>query len=628
MFCMSGENTTKTAQDVTGPPTFGQKIDQIWTKCENFIAAIFLFFGMGLMFYQVLSRYFFGFSLYWAEEIVRYLVIWSNFIGASILIKDNEHINVDFFVDKLKDEHKAIMEQATNILGACYSLFLLLTGVTLVMEALSNGSISDSRLETPMWIPYIIMPLAGFLITCRYVQRIIRNKLPEGWYKDRFTFIVIGIVAALCIFIAISNSPLAIMLVGMFVLMFMGMPIGFSMGLMGSVVLYLFDIVSWPAIASKQFWATNSFTMLAIPFFIFAGSIIAKTPMGQNIVDFVVYLLKKVPGGIGIAVMTASIIFASMSGSSVATAATLGMICIPMLRKAGYPDTLSVGMLGAGGTLAVIVPPSSILVLYGAISATSISDLFVAGTYPGIALCVIMCVYVFLRAVRGNFGQVERKEPFVFKEVLQLFIKAIPALLIPLIIMGTIYSGTATATEAAVVASVYAIIISLALYRVKIRDIYEVLKKTVSMSAMIYFIIMTSALFGFIISMERVPQMLLGLVVESNIGATAFLMVMNLLIPILGFFLGPAAILVMLVPIVLPITTQLGIDPVHLGIVLALSMEMDFIMPPLGTNLYVLAGAAKVKVGTVMRGVLPFIAIMVVALILITLFPQITLFAI
>lgn len=622
------ESTTAVA--AKGPPkvnSLGSKLDKIWTAGENVVAAMFLAFGMGLMFYQVLSRYFFGFSVFWAEEMVRYLVIWSNFIGASIIVKTDDHVNVTFFIDKLNEGRQAVINQATNILSACYSLFLLVTGISLVREAFINGAVSDTRLETPMFIPYIIMPLAGLLITCRYIQRILKNKLPAGWYKDKFTFVVLGLVVALVAFIAISNSPIAIMLVGMFVLMFMGMPIGFAMGLMGSLVLYLFDIVSWSAIASKQFWATNSFTMLAIPFFIFAGSIIAKTPMGQHIVDFVVYLFKKVRGGVGIAVMVASIIFASMSGSSVATAATLGMVCIPMLRKGGYPDDLSAGMLGAGGTLAVIVPPSGILVLYGAISGASISNLFMAGTFPGIALCAILCVYVYFRARRGNFGAEGRKEPFVLKEAVTLFRKALPALLIPLIIMGTIYSGLTTPTEAAVVASVYAIVVSLIIYRIKLKDVFEVLKKTVQMSAMIYFIIMTSALFGFIISMERIPQMLLGLVTGSDISALGFLMIMNLLIPVLGFFLGPAAILVMIVPIILPITTQLGINPIHLGIILALNMEMDFIMPPLGTNLYVLAGAAKVNVGTVIKGVLPFIAIMIAALILITIFPQISLFA-
>ena len=604
-----------------------QKLENVWTIGENLAASLFLAFGMGLMFYQVLSRYFFGFSIFWTEEIVRYLIIWSNFIGASIIAKTDGHVSVTFFTDKLNDGRKAVINQATNLMSACYCVFLLVTGVSLVREALVNGSISDTRLETPMFIPYIIMPLAGLLITGRYIQRIIKLKLPAGWYKDKFTFVVLGLVAALAAFTIISNSPIAVMLTGMFLLMFMGMPIGFAMGLMGSLVMYLFDIVSWSAIASKQFWATNSFTMLAIPFFIFAGSIIAKTPMGKHIVDFVVYLFKKMRGGVGIAVMVASIIFASMSGSSVATAATLGMVCIPMLRKAGYPDDLSAGMLGAGGTLAVIVPPSGILVLYGAISGASIAKLFVAGTFPGIALCALLCVFVYIKARRSNFGEESRKEPFVFKEAFALFLKALPALLIPLIIMGSIYSGLTTPTEAAVVASVYAIVVSFVIYRIKIKDVYDVLKKTVQMSAMIYFIIMSSALFGFIISMERIPQLLLSLVVGRNIGPLMFLMIMNLLIPVLGFFLGPAAILVMVVPIILPITTQLGIDPIHLGIILALNMEMDFIMPPLGTNLYVLAGAAKVKVGTVIKGVVPFLFIMLAALLLITIFPQISLFA-
>lgn len=603
------------------------RLSNFWTKFESIASALMLAFGMGLMFYQVLSRYFFGFSIFWTEEIVRYLVIWSNFIGASLIVKSNEHISVTFFVDKLNANRRHVIDQAMNLMCVLYSLMLLFTGISLVQDAFLAGSVSDTRLETAMWIPYLIMPLSGLLITCRWIQRMVKMKLPKGCFKDGFTYVTIGLIVGLLVFIAISNSPIAIMLVGMFLLMFMGMPIGFAMGLMGSIVLYLFDMVSWSAIASKQFWATNSFTMLAIPFFIFAGSIIAKTPMGRSIVEFTCYLFKKVRGGVGIAVMVASIIFASMSGSSVATAAALGMVTIPMLLKAGYPDDLATGMLGAGGTLAVIVPPSGILVLYGAVSGASISDLFTAGTIPGIVLCGILCVYVYFRARKGKFGVVQKEEEFSWKQCFVLFRKAFWALLIPVIIMGTIYSGLTTPTEAAVVASVYAIVVSFVVYKgIKWKDILDVLVKTVQMSAMIYFIIMSSALFGFIISMERIPQALLQLVVGSNISGPVFLLLLDLLIPVLGFFLGPAAIIVMLVPIILPITSQLNINLIHLGLLLALNMEMDFIMPPLGTNLYVLAGVAKVPVGRVIKGVIPFIILMLIALLAITLIPQISLF--
>jgi C4-dicarboxylate transporter DctM subunit len=599
-----------------------------WTTAENVVASVFLAFGMLLMFYQVLSRYFFGFSVYWAEELVRYLIIWSNFIGASMIITKDEHISVSYFLDKFNDWHKILINQFTNVMNLIYSLMLAYTGAILVFDAYLGKYVSDSRMETPMWIPYMILPLAGLLISGRWIQKIITTQMPAGWYKDIFTYGLIAIGALLTYYIFVSSSPLALMIIGMFLLMFMGMPIAFAMGLMGSVVLAVFDMISWSSIASKQFWSTNSFTMLAIPFFIFTGSIIAKTPMGEYIIDLACYLLKKLRGGIGIAVMIASIIFASMSGSSVATAAALGMVAIPMLKKAGYPDDFSAGMMGAGGTLAVIVPPSSILVLYGAVSGASISDLFVAGTIPGIALCAILCIYIYFRARKGRFGEADSHSEFSWKIAFSKFKKAFWALLIPLIIMGTIYAGLATPTEAAVVASVYAIIISFIIYKgITFKDIYQVTKKSVEMSAMIYAIIMSSALFGFIISMEQIPQKLIELIVSHNIGSFAFLMLLNLLIPIIGFFLGPAAIIVMIVPIVIPVANHLGISLIHLGLLMALNMEMDFIMPPLGTNLYVLSGVAKIPVGQVIKGVTPFIIIMLLALILVTLFPQISLFA-
>lgn len=546
-----------------------------------------------------------------------------------MIVKTDGHIAISFFVDKLNDRRKTIVQQFNNICCLLYSVFLLFSGVLLVNEAYVAKNISDSRMETPMWIPYLILGIGGLLLTIRWVEKIATTKMPAGWLTDGFTYVMVATGIALAALILNVSSPLLILLVGMVILLLAGMPVAFTMGFLGMAVIASFDLVGYSTMASKQFWSINTFSLLAIPFFIFAGGIISKTAIGIHLIDLCCYLLRKVTGGVGIAVMLVSIIFAAMSGSSVANAAALGMICVPMLEKAGYPRPFSSGILGAGGTLAIIIPPSTILVLYGAVAGASVSELFIAGTVPGVALGLILCAYIFYRSKKSNYGAAQKDAEFSWGEAWSKFKKSSWALVMPIIVLGSIYAGITTPTEAAVIASIYAIFVSMFVYKdVKFKDIIAIVKDSVELSAMIYTIVMTSALFGFIITIEQVPQQLLEMVLNANISAIGFLMIINLVVFIMGFFLGPAAIIVMMVPIIVPIAKTLGIDLVHLGILMTINMELAFLTPPVGTNLYVLSRIAKIPVNKVVEGVMPFIGILIAALILITFVPEISLFLI
>ncbi len=605
------------------------KLSNIKTSLETWLAVIFFSLSLLLMFYEVASRYFLNFSVYWAEEFVRYFIIWSMFIGASLIVKTDGHIAISFVVDLLSDKRKVMIAKFSEIMCIFYSAFLTYTGWVLVNEANVAGYVSESRLEMAMWIPYLILPLGGLLISISWFEKLLSKKLPAGWYKDGFTYFLAIVGISLFYFATVSNSPLTVLLVGMAVLLVMGMPVAFAMGLLGMLVLTFFDMVSFSTIASKQFWSINKFSLLAIPFFIFAGNIISKTSIGTHLIELSNGLLKKVTGGMGIAVMLASIVFAAMSGSSVANAAALGMISIPLLDRAGYPRSLSVGILGAGGTLAIIIPPSSMLVLYGAVSGASISELFMAGVVPGVLIGIALCGYIYYRAKKGGYNTADQESSFSWRETLGSLKNAIWALIMPVIVLGTIYMGITTPTEAAVIASFYAIVVSMFIYRdVKLKDLKKIIKSSVELSAMIYTIVMTSALFGFIITIEQLPQKLLELVVNANIGPNMFLMLLNLVVFATGFFMGPAAIIVMMVPVIVPIATELGINLVHLGILMTINMELAFLTPPVGTNLYVLSSVAKMPVGKVIEGVIPFIVILVIALILVTYIPAISLFLI
>lgn len=593
---------------------------------ETWLGVTFFSLSLLLMFYEVLSRYFLGLSVYWAEEIVRYLIVWSMFIGSSMIVKTDGHISITFITDLLSDKRKTLLSLFNHVLCLLYSVALIYAGWLLVTEANAAGYISDSRMETPMWIPYLILPLGGILISVRWIEKISSVKLPAGWQKDVFTYILAAVAVGLAALIFTSSSPLTILLVGMAVLLVMGMPVAFSMGLLGMIVLMTFDMVGISTIASKQFWSINTFSLLAIPFFIIAGGIVSKTAMGTELIELASYMLKKFTGGIGLAVMVASIIFAAMSGSSVANAAALGMISIPMLEKARYPRSFSAGLLGAGGTLAIIIPPSTMLVLYGAVAGASISELFIAGIVPGVLIGLALMAYIYLQSKKHGYGVADKDFQFSWSEAGRRLKRAVWALIMPIVVLGVIYFGITTPTEAAVIATVYAIIVGMFIYKdVKFKDLQKIVKTSVELSAMIYMIVMTSALFGFIITMEKLPQQLLEFVVSANIGPIGFLILLNLIIFVCGFFLGPAAIIVMMVPIIVPIAKTLGIDLVHLGILMTINMELAFVTPPVGTNLYVLSSIAKIPVSEVIKGTMPYIIILLISLFVVTFVPQISL---
>jgi len=404
----------------------------------------------------------------------------------------------------------------------------------------------------------------------------------------------------------------------------MGLPVAFAMGLAALGVAWGFDIVGLSGVASKLFWGINKFDLLAIPFFVVAGEILAKSKLGIYLLELASTFVRRFHGGLGIAIVISSIIFAAMSGSSVANAAALGLIAFPLLVEKGYPKTFTAGLLAAGGTLAIIIPPSTILVLYGSVAGQAITNLFIAGLLPGLAVGLALILYVYVVAKKNGYGRDER--PFSWAEVWGSLKKSFWALLMPVIVLGSIYTGITTPTEAAAVASVYAVVACVLLYRdVKVRDLIPVFKESVDLTAMIYMVVMTAALFGFVVTMEQLPQKLMDLTLNAGITGWQFLIIVNLIIFGMGFFLGPAPIVVMMVPILLPIATQLGIDPIHLGILMTINMELAFLPPPVGTNLYVLSGVSKLPVAEVVRGVAPFVVIMLIALFVITFLPELSL---
>ena len=601
---------------------------KVWDMIENWVAMVFFAISILVMFIEVLARNFFYFSMFWAEEIVIFSMIWSMVFGGSLVARSKKHVAVKVFVNTLSKDNQQIIGAAQNIIALAFTIIVLYSGYNLVSDILGTGNVSESRLSIPMWIVYLIMPIGGVVLSGSWIFRLFTDALPKGWYKRKFTLgLVVGLVV---VFLLMFNapSPLIAMVIGLAAFLFIGVPVSHAMGMTGCLVVIFFNLAVNTTISQRLFYSMSKYPLLAIPFFIMAGVILSKSVMGVYLLEMISSMMKKSNAGMGIAVMVVSMIFAAMSGSSVANAAALGLLCIPMLVKHGYPKGFAAAILGTGGSLAVLIPPSINLVLFGAIAGTSITNLFKAGIVPGVILGIMLCVFIYIVARKNKWDQKDPNAVIIWGDVGKQFVKSIWALLMPVIILGSIYTGIATPTEAAAVAIVYSLIVCLLIYKdIKPREVVSMLKESVHMSASIYFIIMASGLFAFIIAKEQLPQAAMNYVVSSNMGPILFLVLLNVILLVCGCFLGSAAIIVMLVPIVAPIATQLGIDPVHLGIIFTINLEIGFLTPPVGTNLYVLTSITDLSFENVVKSVLPFVGVLIIGLIMMTYIPGISMLA-
>jgi C4-dicarboxylate transporter, DctM subunit len=424
------------------------------------------------------------------------------------------------------------------------------------------------------------------------------------------------------------------------VLLFSGMPIAFALGLSALVFMAIFMPTAnlW-SVAETMYSELDNFTLLTIPLFVLMGAAIGKTRAGTDVYGSLNAWLHKVPGGLGLANVFACSVFAAMCGSSPATCSAIGSSGIPQLIKRGYSEGLAAGLIAAGGTLGILIPPSLTLILYGLASETSIGRLFMAGFGPGLMLTALFAVYVVvkyrmehaaalaaIRDGRGNAAILE-EEQFSWADRLASLPRFLPFLILIAVIMVAMYDGWATPSEVAGIGAAGSIILVVTLYRCYHRkDLAAILSGTVRESTMIMMIIATSFLFTYVMSYLGITQAAAQSLVAMNLGKWPFFVWINVFIVILGFFLPPVAIILMVTPIILPSLKALGIDLVWFGIIMTILMEMGLIHPPVGLNLFVIQGIAPdLKLRNIVWGTLPFIGLMVLGIVLLCFFPEIAL---
>jgi C4-dicarboxylate transporter DctM subunit len=420
-------------------------------------------------------------------------------------------------------------------------------------------------------------------------------------------------------------------------LMLTGMPISIALGLTVLTFLFLLTTVPIEAVALKLFTGIESFEIMAIPFFILAGNFLTHGGVARRMINFATSMIGHWYGGLGLAGVMACALFAAVSGSSPATVVAIGAIIMPAMVAQGFPKRFGAGVITTSGALGILIPPSIVMVIYAVatggsvaidpegkrVLSASVGQLFMAGVIPGLMLATMLGLTTFYRAWKNNYPRMERAS---WAARFKAFRESMWGLLLIVIVLGGIYAGIFTPTEAAAMSAVYAFIVAVFVYKdMTLRDVPRVLLGSANMSAMILYIITNAVLFSFLMTSEQIPQAMTGWIKGSGIGWVEFLLVVNILLLIAGNVMEPTSIVLITAPILFPIAISLGIHPVHLGILMTVNMEIGLCHPPVGLNLYVASGIAKMGITELTIAVWPWLLTMLVFLVIVTYVPELSL---
>jgi C4-dicarboxylate transporter DctM subunit len=404
-------------------------------------------------------------------------------------------------------------------------------------------------------------------------------------------------------------------------LLTLGIPIYLAMGVTGAAMFGSHGALL--SFAQKLIDELNSTTLLAVPYFVIAATFMERGGVARALIDAAEAWVGRLRGGLGLVCVVSCTIFAAMCGSSVATAIAMGTILVPAMHRGGYARPFAAGIVGSSGTLGILIPPSLAFVVYGVLSDVSVPRLFLAGVVPGLLQATILAAYILWYSHRKNYAV---GEPIGAPEKVRRTIAALPALSVPVIVLGGLYGGIVTLTESAALSAVVAIMLSLYFYRgMKVREVMPVMAESVRNAAAIMIIVTVALAFGHWITESGAATRSVQLVKEWDIKGWQFLMAMNLILLLLGMFLEVFSVLLLTVPVLVPLLHPLGIDPLHFGVIMVVNMEIALLTPPVGLNLFVISNISNTPLSEVVRGTTPFIILMLGLLFLITYVPAISL---
>lgn len=617
--------------DKTGKLTLKSSFDLVDNFVSKFVGIVVI--GLTLVvFYETILRYVFNAPTKWAHEYSTVAYVWITFMMIGNLSRIS-HIRVEFFVSLLSPKTRTVLE--TLSLGLCllYGVILAVYGT---VSTLVDLSISAKTLVSflPLWIISASVPL-GLAIYSAHVVRLLCTKChilcvehltttPRIVDNPLFYLSVYGIVLAFSILSFHMNVGIGLVVMLLFLIL-VGTPIAVCLGITACAANYfLYGLQTFIKFPELLFFSTENFILIAIPLFVFCGNILGRSGMAVDLFKFVALWFGRIPGSLLVATIFTSAVFAAVSGASTPNAAVLAAIAVPALLKFGHDKEISCGVVAAGGTLGPLIPPSLPMIVIGAITGESVAKLFMAGLIPGIIIALIFIAYTVFVS-----WKTKKCQAYVAVSWKEKFASLKPALWtfgMPILILGTIYTGMATVTESAAIGVVYGIAVSLATKKLKLKDIFSLSIDSATTNCMLIFIFMGAILIGDLVTLVRMPQKLLFAVAGAGLTNWQFIAVVMFIVLILGCLMDGMTITLLLIPILHSIVGKLGLNFIWFAVLFLVNIEIGNLTPPVGLNLFVVASVTRIPLTTVIKGCLPFIILMLISLLLFWMVPELVLF--
>jgi len=413
--------------------------------------------------------------------------------------------------------------------------------------------------------------------------------------------------------------------VAILILLMIGTHVAIALGIVAAGLVLLSDGVPITVIAQTGFKSVNSYPLMAIPMFVLAGNLMMRGQLAQLIIELVGAIVRVLRGGLALTVLVTSVFFAAVSGSSVGSAAAIGAATVDGLRREKYPDRFAAGIVAVGGTLGLMIPPSLGFILIGTIVGLPIDRLFLAGIMPGLLEASLLMISVVFLAKKHDYGTVA--ERIDWRGFFTRLPRAVPALLMPVLVLGSIYAGFMTPTEVSAFAAVYALLIGLLVYRtLTIAGAWDAARDSLLQTTMIYAVVLGGSLIGFILVRLGVSASLVAMLQEADLEWWQFLLIVNAVLLVLGMFLDGVTLIILTAPLLFPMAQVMGISPIHFAVIMVANVEIATLTPPIGLNLFVMSGIVRIPVHEVARGVMPFYFVRLAGLGLLTFIPEISLF--
>ncbi|WP_458778500.1 TRAP transporter large permease [Desulforhopalus sp. 52FAK] len=620
--------STPDAKPSNKPGTFGSVISWLDENVEK----PFLFMGMLSIiliitfqtFYRYIGQYLSADAAgaIWTEELARFIFIWISYLAIPIAIKKRNNIRVDIVYDRLPARFQAISWMVVDLCFLALVAVIFYMGVDNLKMLKLYPQLAPGTGMSYFW-PYLVLPVAFGLMAIRLFQDMFKQYKECGFVD---TLIAITFVGALAVPVYFSESlgTLTVLFGYFLIFLVIGVPISVSLGLAATATIINAGTLPIEYVAQIAFTSIDSFPIMAIPFFIAAGVFMGAGGLSRRLLTLADELLGSLHGGIALAAIATSMFFAAISGSGPATVAAIGSLTIPAMVERGYDKLFAAAVVAAAGAIGVMIPPSNPFVVYGVSAQVSIGKLFMGGIVPGVLTGLSLMVFTYIYSKKKGWQGVQRERTVM--SFVKAFWDAKWALMVPVIILGGIYGGIMTPTEAAALAAFYGLVVGIFVYReLNLKNIVPCFMDACSTSAIVIILMSMATIFGNIMTIEQVPATIANAMLSLTENKIAILMLINVLLLIVGTFMEALAAIVILTPILLPIVMKVGVDPVHFGIIMVVNLAIGFVTPPVGINLFVASGVANVKIENLSKVALPLVGLMIIVLLLITYIPALPL---